>query len=127
MNLALTSLSFRQNSCVGKGHQHGALGVAYPKFAFQTPNNIFCLFALTCSKEFRNDRHFLALGLRSTCLTFCQSRDDRPAHRVAGTECDFFEVRENEGHSEGPWLEQRLLHVLGVLREHIRRLARDDV
>jgi hypothetical protein len=44
------------------------------------------------------------------------------AHRVAGTECDLFEVRENEGHGEGLWLEQRLLHVLGVLEStHIQR------
>src|SRR5260370_40334256 len=72
-NLELTSLLLRQNSCVGKGHQHGALGVAYPKLAFQTPNDVFCLFSLTCCKEFRNDRHFLALRLRSTCFNVCQS------------------------------------------------------
>ena len=34
---------------------------------------------------------------------------------MAGTKCDLFEVRENEGYGEGLWLEQRLLHVLGVL------------
>lgn len=62
-SFALTLFLFRQNGGVGKSYQHGPFSIAYPKLAFQTPDDVLCLLAFTCSKELRDDRNFLALRL----------------------------------------------------------------
>ena len=125
-NLALTSLSLRQNSCVGKAHQHGALGVAYPKLAFQTPNNVFCLFALTSCKEFRDNRHFLALRLRRTRLTFASPMGDLLTEWPALSAISL-RFEKTKGTVRAFGLNNVFCMFLEFFGRTVRRLARRDV
>jgi len=48
---------------MGERYQNGLLSITDPKFAFQTPNDVFGFRTLTSGEEFGDDRHLLLLRL----------------------------------------------------------------
>jgi len=93
----LTPFFFSKYSSVSKCYQHRPLRISYPKFAFQTANDIFGFEILTGSQQLCNNRNFF--GLRG----------------VSSRQCDVAEILEYERQCQGFGFEEGLLTIFRVL------------